>query len=230
MRASAGVTQLGESRSAVMELDGMQWATQKNAVEAGLGRRPGVRSVEANPVAQTVTVVYDPSTTSVETLAGWVNDCGYHCRGESVPDHVCASAGADDAGHDTGSMAGAEDRTGSPADVMGHGGHGEMSMAGMVRDVRNRFLVAVVLGVVITLWSRIGRDVFGFTVPAPFGLRDDVFQLVVSLPVIFYSAQVFFVGAVRALRARTLDMMVLVAVAVGTGWVYSVGVTLTGGG
>ena len=230
MRASAGVTQLGESRSAVMELDGMQWATQKNAVEAGLGRRPGVRSVEANPVAQTVTVVYDPSTTSVETLAGWVNDCGYHCRGESVPDHVCASAGADDAGHDTGSMAGAEDRMGSPADVMGHGGHGEMSMAGMVRDMRDRFLVAVVLGVVITLWSRIGRDVFGFTVPAPFGLRDDVFQLIVSLPVIFYSAQVFFVGAVRALRARTLDMMVLVAVAVGTGWVYSVGVTLTGGG
>jgi len=41
---------------------------------------------------------------------------------------------------------------------------------------------------------------------------------------------VFFAGAVRALRARTLDMMVLVAVAVGAGWVYSVGVTLTGGG
>ena len=30
--------------------------------------------------------------------------------------------------------------------------------------------------------------------------------------------------------ARTLDMMVLVAVAVGTGWLYSVGVTFTGGG
>ncbi|MBI4939370.1 MAG: copper-translocating P-type ATPase, partial [Actinobacteria bacterium] len=35
---------------------------------------------------------------------------------------------------------------------------------------------------------------------------------------------------VRALRARTLDMMVLVAVAVGAGWLYSLGVTLTGGG
>ena len=40
----------------------------------------------------------------------------------------------------------------------------------------------------------------------------------------------FFGGAVPALRARTLDMMVLVAVAVGAGWLYSVGVTLTGGG
>ncbi|NIH98312.1 Cu2+-exporting ATPase [Mycolicibacterium fluoranthenivorans] len=131
--------------------------------------------------------------------------------------------------HDASAVAGAG-RTGTPAEVMGHGGHGEMSMAAMIRDMRDRFLVAVVFGVVITLWSRIGRDVFGFTVAAPFGLRDDVFQLILSVPVIFYSAQVFFAGAYRALRARTLDMMVLVAVAVGAGWVYSVGVTLTGGG
>jgi Cu2+-exporting ATPase len=67
-------------------------------------------------------------------------------------------------------------------------------------------------------------------VSAPFGLRDDVFMLLLSLPVIFYSAWIFFDGAWRALRARTLDMMVLVAVAVGAGWLYSLGVTLTGGG
>ena len=65
---------------------------------------------------------------------------------------------------------------------------------------------------------------------SPFGLRDDVFSLIFSLPVIFYSAWIFFDGAWRALRARTLDMMVLVAVAIGAGWLYSVYVTLTGGG
>nr|WP_208411472.1 heavy metal translocating P-type ATPase [Mycolicibacterium fluoranthenivorans] len=235
------------TRTVVLELDGVQWATQKNVVETVLGRRPGVVGAEANPVAQTVTVRYDPARTTVEDLAGWVRECRYHCRGESVPDHLCAmpvSASdvkrapgtADEAAdhashpaHDASAVAGAG-RTGTPAEVMGHGGHGEMSMAAMIRDMRDRFLVAVVFGVVITLWSRIGRDVFGFTVAAPFGLRDDVFQLILSVPVIFYSAQVFFAGAYRALRARTLDMMVLVAVAVGAGWVYSVGVTLTGGG
>src|SRR5665811_1404218 len=46
----------------------------------------------------------------------------------------------------------------------------------------------------------------------------------------FYSAWIFFDGAYRALKARTLDMMVLVAVGVGTGWLYSLVVTLTGGG
>ncbi|MEO8108301.1 MAG: copper-translocating P-type ATPase, partial [Actinomycetes bacterium] len=82
----------------------------------------------------------------------------------------------------------------------------------------------------ILLYSPIGRDVLGFTAPAPFGMRDDVFSLLLSLPVVFYSAWIFFDGAYRALRARTLDMMVLVAVAVGAGWGYSVVVTLTGGG
>jgi Cu2+-exporting ATPase len=113
----------------------------------------------------------------------------------------------------------------------GHGGHGAgHDMAGMVVDMRNRFLVAAVLSVPILLWSPIGRQVLGFTLPAPFGLRDDVVSLLLSLPVIFYSSWIFFEGAWRALKARTLDMMVLVAVAIGAGWLYSVGVTLTGGG
>ncbi|MGH3584258.1 MAG: heavy metal translocating P-type ATPase, partial [Mycobacterium sp.] len=104
------------------------------------------------------------------------------------------------------------------------------SMDAMIRDMRNRFLVALVLSIPIMLWSPMGRDMFGFTVPAPFGLRDDVFTLLLSLPVVFYSDWIFFDGAYRALKARTLDMMVLVAVAVGAGWLYSLGVTLTGGG
>jgi Cu2+-exporting ATPase len=107
---------------------------------------------------------------------------------------------------------------------------GMAGMAGMAADLRNRFLVALVLSVPILLWSPIGREVLGFDVPAPFGLRDDVLALLLSLPVVLYSAWIFFAGAVQALRARTLDMMVLVAVAVAAGWLYSLGITLTGGG
>jgi len=119
---------------------------------------------------------------------------------------------------------------GSPHEVMGHGGHAEMPMGAMVQDMRNRFLVAAVLSVPILLWSSIGRQVLHFTVPAPFGLRDDVFQLILSMPVIGYSARIFFDGAISALRARTLDMNVLVAIAIAAGWTYSVVVTLRGGG
>jgi len=214
--------------TAVIELGGMQWASEKNVVEAALGRRPGVVAVDASPVAQTAVVTYDPARTSVVNLRDWVRECGYHCDGQSVPSHICdpliEPTNPDAAVHDEAPQR-------SPHEAMGHGGsHAGVSMATMVADMRRRFILAAVLAVPILLWSAIGRDVLGFSAAAPFGLRDDVFQLLLSLPVVAWSAWIFFDGAFRALRARTLDMMVLVAVAVGSGWLYSVVVTLTGGG
>ncbi|WP_448612333.1 heavy metal translocating P-type ATPase [Geodermatophilus sp. URMC 60] len=244
-----------QQRTVVLEVAGAHWATEKAVAEKVLGRRPGVLGVESNPVNQTATVTYDPARTSVSDLSTWVRECGYHCAGQSVPQHVCdpatephghdghrpaadAADAADageahhgEAGHG-GHEAGHRGHGGmTPQDAMGHGGHhAGMSMDDMARDMRNRFLVAALLSVPILLWSPIGREVLGFSTPAPFGLRDDVFSLLLSLPVIGYSAWIFFDGAWRALRARTLDMMVLVAVAVGAGWGYSLVITLTGGG
>ena len=265
------------SQTTVVQVGGLHWATSESVVEKTLARRPGVLTVQANAIAQTATVTFDPDRTSVAELTGWVRDCGYHCAGQSVPDHVCdpmqepglgsphhavvaehaghpAAESAQHVGHDRSPVAehahhhpaahaedgrehgrhaaeASEHEGHSAQEMMGHGGHhGSGSMADMVRDMRNRFVVAAVLSVPILLWSPIGRDVLGFTAPAPFGLRDDVFALLLSLPVVFYSAWIFFDGAYRALRARTLDMMVLVAVAIGAGWLYSLGVTVTGGG
>jgi P-type Cu2+ transporter len=189
-----------ENRStAVLEVSGVQWASSKNVAEAVLSRRPGVIEVDANPVAQTATVTYDPSQTSVAELAGWVRDCGYHCAGQSVPDHICdplaepaPTAHKHDhreashhTHHDHGSShhqmiteAPAGEVTETPAphadhaahapmtpqEAMGHGGHhAAMSMDDMVRDMRNRFLVAALLSIPILLWSPIGREVIGFT-------------------------------------------------------------------
>ena len=235
-----------EATSVVLDVRGLHWATESNVVEATLRRRPGVQHVDANLVGQTATVVYDPQVTSVADLAGWVRDCGAHCAGQSVPGHLCdameephqtSAASGRTRGHEGSGHADKPETSGhaghgmTAQDAMGHGGHhGSMSMAAMVRDMRNRFLLAALLSVPILLFSPIGRDVLGFETAAPFGLRDDVLALLLSLPVVFYSAWIFFDGAWRALRARTLDMMVLVAVAVGAGWLYSVGVTLTGGG
>lgn len=225
-------------KTAVLEMAGVQWASEKAVAERVLGRRPGVVSVEANPVAQTANVTYDPTRTSLGELSRWVRDCGYHCAGQSVPRHICdpeieppdrAVAPAAEAVPPEAPPT--EHAPMTAQEAMGHGGdHAGMSMDTMVRDMRNRFLVAATVSIPILLWSPIGREVLGFTLAAPFGLRDDVFSLILSLPVVFYSAWIFFDGAYRALRARTLDMMVLVAVAVGAGWLYSVVITLTGGG
>jgi Cu2+-exporting ATPase len=225
--APASTAPAGRDTTVVLHTGGLNYSGESAIVERALGRRPGVVKVEANPVSQTATVTFDPAKTSVADLKKWVEDCGYQCAGQSVPGHLC------DPLEEPGRVAapgGHAQMVMSPADAMVHGGDAGTSMAAMVGDMRNRFLVALVLSVPILLWSSIGRSVLHFTVPAPFGIRDDVFQLVLSLPVVFYSSWIFFDGAVRALRNRTLDMMVLVAVAIGAGWIYSVIVTLTGGG
>lgn len=124
------------STTAVVEVSGLYRGSSKAVVEAALSRRPGVRAVEANPVAQTATVTYDPAVTTLESLTGWIRDCGCHCAGRSVPDHVCdpmeEPPGAEGPAselqgeppsahqHDMGGHQGA---VRAPQDVMGHGGH-----------------------------------------------------------------------------------------------------------
>ena len=109
------------SEKVVLDVRGVQWASEQSRVEAILGRRPGVLSIEANPVAQNATITFDGTRTSVEALRDWIRDCGYHCAGQSVPNHVCDPLATGDDGHD---------------------GHDDMSMASMVADMRNRFFVA----------------------------------------------------------------------------------------
>jgi P-type Cu2+ transporter len=210
-------------RSAVLHVGGLHYASQKAVVERVLANRPGVVAIDANPVAQTATVTYDPDATTVEALRQWVEECGFHCAGRSVPGHVCdplADEGADAPAHDPAALERADN-----ADGHGHGGHAGMSMAAMVRDMRNRFLVALVFAILIAIWSPMGESLFGSTPSTPLGIGGDLWQFLLSLPVIFYSSTIFFVGAWKALRAKTLDMMVLVAVAIGTAFIYSVAST-----
>ncbi|MFP5446016.1 MAG: heavy-metal-associated domain-containing protein, partial [Betaproteobacteria bacterium] len=78
---------------------------------AGVGRQlealPGVHHADVNYVAGSATLHYDESKVTLAAIQQSVKDCGYHCRGEMVPAHVCnaanRSAGAPDrsqhAGH-----------------------------------------------------------------------------------------------------------------------------------
>src|SRR5215208_2812222 len=212
----------------VLHVGGLLYVSEKARVERALSARPGVLSVEANPVAQTATVTFEPAETSIADLQAWVEECGYHCAGQSVPGNICDPMAEPERGverashepmaHDHAAMARADQ-------AHGHGGHAGMSMQAMERDMRNRFLVALVFTIPIVAWSMVGTKLLGTELATPFGLDHDLWQFLLSLPVVLYASSIFFSGAVAALRNRTLDMMVLVAVAIGVGWLYSVAAT-----
>jgi Cu2+-exporting ATPase len=197
-------------------------ATEKAVVEAALVRLSGVRTVEANPVAQTATVTYDPAVVSLDWLLRCVQECGFDCAGCNVPGCICDPLhppGVRERAHDSAAAERAEAAHGH-----GDGGHAGHSMEQMARQMRNRFVYALAFTLAILAWSTVGTSVFGHQLGTPFGLDRNVWELVLSVPVL-WAARMFFTGAVRALRGRTLDMNVLVATAIGISWVYSVVVT-----
>ena len=207
--------------TAVIHVGGLGYSGEKSIVERVLSARPGVLEVQANPVAQTAAVTFDPGATSIAQLQEWVQECGYHCAGQSAPGHVCDPlADGGHAGHDHEAMMRADHAHGQ-----GAGGHAGMSMESMARDMRTRFLVALTFTIPTILWSMVGTKLLGTELPTPFGIDRDVWLLLLSLPIVLYASSMFFTGAWAALRAGTLDMMVLVAVAVGTAWLYSIAAT-----
>ena len=130
-----------KDRVVVLHAGGLNWATEKAVIESVLGRRPGVLFVEANPVAPTARVAYDPERTSVAELRRWVEECGLHCAGQSVPSHVCdpmiepGGAGPRAGSESTTAHAAHPETSTAPVEpvaslheMMGHGGNAGMSM------------------------------------------------------------------------------------------------------
>lgn len=205
------------------------------AVERRLASFAGVHNIAVNAGSSSASVTYDEVVTSPERLVEQIRACGFHCRGEVAPRHVCVpgetlvvpAAGRGDAGHThgehvatapAGSVAPTHD---AMAHEMGHGGG--MSMDEMVRDMRNRFIVSLIFTVPI-----FALDPMGLAPPLfepPFGLSMDITMFILASGAILYPVWPFVVAAVRALRNGVLNMAVLVLLSVGTGYLFSVGST-----
>lgn len=95
---------------------------------------------------------------------------------------------------------------------MGH--DRRMSMEEMVRDMRRRFIVAIVLAIPVFIYSPLFTQVFKIQAPLPFGISNEVISFILTTPAVIYGGWVFYIGAWRALRNRVLNMAVLVSLSV----------------
>lgn len=220
------------------------------AVEKRLAVLPGVASVAMNAGSTTASVEFDEGQTSPGALAREIKACGFHCRGEVAPRHLCIPdsmaippghprATARHAGHDHAepdhgghaAMIGpapAGERTiadKAPHDAMAHEmGHGPgMDMQGMVKDMRNRFFISLVFAMPIFAMEPMGLGEPWLR--PPFGLSEDLAMFFLASAAILYPVWPFLVAAWRALRNGVLNMAVLVVLSVGTGYLFSVGAT-----
>ncbi len=238
-------------REIVLEAGGILRGSSAPALQTFLERQPGVHHAEANYLNETVTVGFDEAVTTQAEVERLIEECGYHCRGEVVPRHLCTpgrGVAVDDrppileppASDATAAHAG---HAGSPhtehaappgraptspashptAQLAHEMGHGAgMDMEAMVRDVRRRFWVTLVLSLGVVLYSPMADMLFGLRLAPPFGLSNNVLMFLLSTPAILWGGQMFFVGAWRALKNRVLDMSVLVALSVGAGYLFSI--------
>ena len=217
------------------EVGGLVSSMSARGVEKQLLRLPGVTAVQVNYVAGSASVTFDTERVSPEAIRGAIEECGYHCGGESTPRHVCAPHGADAAEHAhvhvagpgqaAAAVAATHDAPHAGMDAMAHEmGHGAgMDARTMARDMRNRFWVCLAFTVPIFLYAPMGMDFIKLS--PPFGLELNLWLFLLATGAVIYPAWPFFVAAARALRNRVLNMAVLVVLSVGTGYLFSVGAT-----
>ncbi len=117
-----------------------------------------------------------------------------------------------------------------------HSGHGGMAhdmsdpaMAAMMeRDIRTRFFVALALTIPTVLYSPLGQQFLGPTLPTP--IPATWIMLLLTTPVVFWCGWMFIGGALGALRTRTLDMNVLIATGVLAAYLASIVLLAIGSG
>jgi Cu2+-exporting ATPase len=249
MAQNCNGTRIAESqpvRTTTIDVTGFRNVLDPLAVERRLRRLPGVQSVTVSFASATATITYDEARVGVEQIRQEVIACGFHCRGEVVPRHVCEpgsvtvppgspkapasrhehpapprteAVSAPRAAHAAG------ERVTPPHDATAHEmGHGpDMDMKAMARDMRNRFWVSLAFTLPIFLLAPMGMEFM--RVEPPFGLDLDLLLFFLASGAILYPGWPFFVAAVRALRNGILNMAVLVLLSVGTGYLFSVGTT-----
>ena len=98
--------------------------------------------------------------------------------------------------------------------------------AAMETDMRRRFWVSLILSIPIVLYSPVGEKLLGRSLPSP--LPVNWLLLVLTTPIVFWAGSIFITGTYYSLRARKLNMAVLIATGVLAAYVFSVVLTVTG--
>lgn len=110
---------------------------------------------------------------------------------------------------------------------MEHTGLAGREMAKMMEeDIRNKFWVSLLLTIPIVAYSPLGKNILGLQLPTP--IPENWLMFLLTTPVFFYSGWIFLYSSYIALKQKTLNMAVLIAVGITAAYIFSIVLTLMG--
>lgn len=173
------------------KLKGMSCASCAKNIEEAIRAVPGVSDCSVNFGAEQATVRYEAQATSPEAIQEAVADAGYAAFSLQDQELVTGETDAE-----------------------------QQSRRAELRQLQRR----LILGGIVTLVLVVGGLPMMTGVPMPWipgWLHNPWLQLVLTLPILFWSGQSFFVGAWKAFKRHTATMDTLVALGTGSAFFYS---------
>ncbi len=139
------------------------------------------------------------------------------CGMDLIPEKKVKN-GSEHAGHDMQKM--------SPVDHDAAMTNPQMAKQ-MEADMRRRFFISLALTIPIFLYSPAGAGLFKIVLPTPIPVALLLFLL--ATPVVFWTGSIFITGTYYSLKARRLNMAVLIAFGVLATYLSSVFIMFSGG-
>ncbi len=186
--------QAGARQTARIGIEGMHCASCVARIESELERTPGVLEAAVNLTSEQATVVYEPRATGLAELERAVRRAGFEPR-------PALQSGED------------------PLERQ------ERDRAREYRTLMGKFWFAIAISVPVLVLSYpdlLGLDRWSFFVKG----SDSLWWVwralgVATLPVLVWAGGHFYAGAWQALRHRSANMHVLIAVGISAAWLYS---------
>ncbi|MEK7626917.1 MAG: copper-translocating P-type ATPase [Patescibacteria group bacterium] len=151
------------------------------------------------------------------------------CGMELIPSAAKAMAGKPEkktdghGGHDMQKMPVPSGTEGSHADHEIAMTNPQIAKA-MERDMSRRFWISFLLAIPIFLYSPVGEAVLGLKLPSPIPINW--LLLILTTPIVFWTGSIFITGTYYSLKAKKLNMAVLIATGVLAAYLFSVLLTL----
>ena len=150
------------------------------------------------------------------------------CGMDLIPENKkSAKDGNEHAGHDMQKMSGMPVRH-----SVSDGGDHKSAMTNpamakkMEADMRRRFWISFLLSIPIFLYSPVGINFFKLNLPTPIPINWILFIL--TTPIVFWTGSIFITGTYYSLKAKKLNMAVLIATGVLAAYIFSVLLTFIG--